>query len=185
MWIRKIMKSLNLKNKKFGNLLIVKRIGSKNGHALWLCKCDCGNFKRLITGELRTKRGTKSCGCSKKRIYSENKNWKGFGEISGKYFNRIIKECSRGKRKISFKITIKQIWNLFLIQKRKCALTGKEIYFGIRSNDERTASLDRIDSKKGYTVDNVQWVHKDVNNMKQDYDQKYFIEICKLISRNN
>jgi hypothetical protein len=50
---------------------------------------------------------------------------------------------------------------------------------------EHTASLDRIDSSKGYCEDNVQWVHKDINRMKNTFDQDYFISLCKLIAENS
>lgn len=179
------MKKLNLLNQRYGKLIIIEEIGIKNGHVLWLCKCDCGNFTKLITGELRTVKGTKSCGCSKKSIREDNVHWKGHGEIPGKCFSKIKSECVRGSRTINFDLTIEQLWELFLKQNRKCALTNQNIYFNIKAKDERTASLDRIDSDKDYTIDNVQWVHKDVNNMKQDYDQKYFIETCKLIAKCN
>jgi hypothetical protein len=46
---------------------------------------------------------------------------------------------------------------------------------------ETTASLDRINSKKGYTKDNVQWVHKWINFMKQDLDEEEFITFCEAI----
>ena len=50
---------------------------------------------------------------------------------------------------------------MFLKQNKKCALTGLDIWFGISTKEkthgkkEQTASLDRIDSSKGYTKDNV------------------------------
>jgi hypothetical protein len=44
-----------------------------------------------------------------------------------------------------------------------------------------TASLDRIDSKVGYTKNNVQWVHKDVNNAKQDFEEDYFFNMCREV----
>lgn len=44
------------------------------------------------------------------------------------------------------------------------------------------ASSDRIDSDKDYTEDNVQWVYKIVNIMKQALDQTHFINMCKLVS---
>jgi hypothetical protein len=79
-----------------------------------------------------------------------------------------------------------------LEQDKKCKLSGLNISFtNINTKVTRhrfdlvcTASLDRIDSKKGYTLDNVQLVHKDINMMKKEYDQKYFIEMCKLIANN-
>lgn len=47
--------------------------------------------------------------------------------------------------------------------------------------DETTASLDRIQNDKGYIEGNVQWVHKDINRMKNIFEQNYFIDICKKI----
>ena len=46
-----------------------------------------------------------------------------------------------------------------------------------------TASLDRKNSNLDYTKENIQWVHKDVNYMKMSLNEKYFIKLCKLISR--
>lgn len=46
---------------------------------------------------------------------------------------------------------------------------------------EASASLDRIDSSKGYEQGNVQWVHKDINNMKQSFSQDKFIDWCKKV----
>jgi hypothetical protein len=42
-----------------------------------------------------------------------------------------------------------------------------------------------IDSYKGYIEGNIQWVDKHVNKMKNEFDQDYFIEICKKISQKN
>jgi hypothetical protein len=61
----------------------------------------------------------------------------------------------------------------------KCALTGWEI------NTEYgncTASLDRIDSNKGYTKDNVQWVHSMVNMSKNKLAQDKFMKVCKAVA---
>lgn len=48
----------------------------------------------------------------------------------------------------------------------------------------QTASLDRKDSLKGYTIDNIQWLHKDVNQMKRNYSEEYFINTCLKIAEN-
>jgi len=37
---------------------------------------------------------------------------------------------------------------------------------------------------KGYTVDNIQWVHRDINLMKQALDLDYFIEMCKKVAES-
>jgi len=47
---------------------------------------------------------------------------------------------------------------------------------------ENTASLDRIDSSKGYVKDNVQWVHKDINRMKWNFPQDKFVKLCSFVA---
>jgi len=115
-----------------------------------------------------------------------NRQWAGCGEISGIFWSRILKEARR--RDIPVKITIEYIWYLFIKQRRKCALSGEDIEVagvGVSAQDRRnrrTASLDRIDSSKGYFEDNVQWVHKDVNIMKMAFSQERYIEVCKKVA---
>ena len=65
-----------------------------------------------------------------------------------------------------------------------CALSGEELSFGV-GRMRGTASLDRIDSSKGYVKGNVQWVHKDVNFMKRTLNQQTFVNWCKKITNNN
>ena len=48
----------------------------------------------------------------------------------------------------------------------------------------RTASLDRIDSSQPYVVTNIQWVHKDVNLMKMDLDEDWFVALCWVVTNH-
>ena len=100
-------KSLNLKGKRFGRLLVLKRIGTyeSKGHkqSLWECKCDCGNTINLPAGSL-VKGLTKSCGClsqehlkkfgdffktKKKKDITGNK----YGKLTALYLNeKLTKE---------------------------------------------------------------------------------------------
>lgn len=63
-----------------------------------------------------------------------------------------------------------------------------EIYPGLKvgcsSETATTASLDRIDSSFGYILNNVQWVHKDVQRMKSDFSEAHFVETCRKITEN-
>ena len=61
----------------------------------------------------------------------------------------------------------------------KCALTGWDICMDYES---QTASLDRIDSQKSYSIENIQWVHSMVNMCKNKYSQERFIEMCKAVA---
>jgi hypothetical protein len=95
------------------------------------------------------------------------------------YFNSVKRRAESKDR--DFSIKIEDIWELFIKQDRKCALSGLPIAF----LDEGTASLDRVDSSLGYTPENVQWVHKDVNRMKMAFSDTAFIWMCALIVNHN
>lgn len=176
-----------LQGKKFYHLTLITPTRKPKGNTTtiyWLCKCDCGKLVERREQTIVTYR-TQSCGCKHPR-HNQGKNhplWCGTGDISGQYFDSI--KCRANKLKIEFDITIEQLWEIFLKQNRLCALTGLPLNFSTyrqrRKGNEQTASIDRIDSNKGYTIDNVQWVHKDINRMKNSYDQKYFLQICQLV----
>ena len=66
----------------------------------------------------------------------------------------------------------------------RCAITGIKFEFDHSkySKSPWTPVPDRIDSSKGYTKDNVQWVCHMFNSMKQEYsmnDVKFFIDKLK------
>jgi hypothetical protein len=176
-----------LQNKKYHHLTLKKEIREKN-RIYWLCQCDCGNLVKRREGTIIDGK-TVSCGCKHPRHYknSQCKQWSGYGDISGHYFSTL--KTGAKNRNIEFNITIQEIWDLFVKQKGQCALSNLPLQFSgqrqIKKGVEQTASLDRIDSSKGYTIDNVQWLHKDVNKMKNGYSQHYFLEICRLILSTN
>lgn len=113
-------------------------------------------------------------------------NWRGHGEISGAYWCSIRSRAPG--RNLDFSITIEEAWEVFLKQNRKCVYSGLELIFATKivfpARTEQTASIDRIDSDKGYIPNNIQWVHKDVNKMKQFFTDERFKELCLLIGRN-
>lgn len=102
-----------------------------------------------------------------------------------------IKNIKKGakSRQIKYDVSTKYLEKLFLLQEEKCALSGVQISFAKNytefSTGIGTASLDRIDSSKGYIKGNVQWVHKKVNIMKQDMTDEEFINWCKTIADCN
>lgn len=187
----------NLVNKRFGKLTVLNYShpakGSRGKH-YWLCLCDCGNYpvvrdSHLVAGT------TRSCGCLHTRKGKESPFFKGYGEIPHDYFSTIRRDARGGgilnRKPKAFKITIQYIWRLFLKQKRRCALSGITIGFdGTRlqnkcsDTSQFTASLDRIDSRKGYVKGNVQWVHKHVNIMKNSFDNATFIGYCRRITEH-
>ena len=177
-------KLIDLTGQRFGKLMILHRLPSINGQTQWQCQCDCGKKKRIQAVHLKTGH-TQSCGCSWHEFGKKRTSWKGHGEIPSAFFSRIVSGAK--KRHIPFEISIEYIWKLFLRQDRKCAFSGLPLDFthGRNHHHKGTASLDRIDSTRGYVNGNVQWVHKDVNWMKQDYSNDYFLTMCKTIVKHN
>lgn len=173
--------------KTFGKLKVISNAGATpSGHLKWYCLCECGNnCTRTGTSLIRSK--SSSCGCYS--LHGKNNPlWKGYGDISSSWFDgKILRSAngSKGNRKVKeIDIDIKYLWELFLKQDKKCALTGLDLYFPKYSSNSSkgTASVDRIDSSKGYIKGNVQFVHKDINLMKNVFTQEHFIKMCKLVA---
>jgi hypothetical protein len=69
-------------------------------------------------------------------------------------------------------------------------LSGLSIFFNTNKENNNkiydgNASLDRIDSSKGYVEDNVQWIHKELNCLKMDIPENKLIKWCELIYLHN
>lgn len=118
------------------------------------------------------------------RRKGENVQFKGHEEISGTYWTRAQRKAKM--RGFAFEVTLPYAWDLYQCQRGQCALSGIPIVFSSTgAAHDGCASLDRIDSTKGYVPGNVQWVHKDVNKMKWDTSEPEFIRFCHLIAAKN
>jgi len=166
-----VSKLIDMTGRTCGKLTIIerKRCHDHRTGAMWLCQCVCGR-KSIVRGDdLRTGR-TKSC--------HHHACWQG-RTVPTPYWTRTRQNAK--KRGIPISVTKQEVWKQFQQQGARCALTDLDITFGRGS--ETTASLDRIDSSQGYTVDNIQWVHKDVNNMKMGLSEDRFHQLCILVTR--
>lgn len=173
-----------LKSKKFNCLTFISFEPPIHNERRCKWQCDCGKTPIIDLYSVTGNR-TKSCGHVKKAwLREKNSNWKGIGEMCGDKWKRIEKIAH--DRQLEFLITKDDDWALFLKQDRKCAITNLPIQFKTKYNtNDGNASLDRIDSSKGYIIGNIQWVHKDINFMKQAFSQAYFIELCKQVAKAN
>ena len=154
----------NLSGKTFSRLTAIK-IVEKHEHTptkrrgtFWLCKCECGNK------------------------FENSKLYKGVGKLAQSKFSHI--EWGAKKRGFEFLITKEYAWSLYEKQNGKCFYTQLPINLNTR-NYSMTASIDRIDSNKGYIEDNIVWVHKDINIMKNKFSKEYFLMLCKKIVENH
>jgi hypothetical protein len=184
-------KKVDLTGKTFGKLTVVKLAGSsRGGSKLWECKCNCGNEKLVSTRHLNRKNNNiRSCGClNNNNITGErNASWKGSGNISGNFFGKHVKKSakrrSKNGRKLDVTIDAKYLDDLWNKQKGKCAYTNEKLTLPKKWNDkDYRATVDRIDSSKGYIPGNVQFVSQHVNLMKNKFTHNFFVETCKKIA---
>lgn len=56
------MRPVDIAGQTFGNLKVIRRVGSKWGHSLWECQCKCGAICTRTANQL-TQNANVSCGC--------------------------------------------------------------------------------------------------------------------------
>lgn len=167
-------------NKEVGNVTIIKRLKSKKGkHERWLCKCMCGEkFETSSSSFSQCSKNYECKDCRWKRRRSKE-------EITDFIWGQIKGGSKSRAKQLDFEISKEYAYGLFLDQNRKCKLSNVDIVFASTAREHKkggsTASLDRIDSSKGYIEGNVQWVHKRVNIMKMSMSDEELINWCKKI----
>jgi hypothetical protein len=147
--------------------------------AWWKCT-TCSHEWQATIGNRRSKNSN----CPQCRILTNRGNnnpaWKGHGEISGREWCGIERQAG----KAPFNISIEFAWQLFLEQNRQCAVSGKPLNLSGKVNGKYsgTAALDRIDYSKGFTEDNVHWLHKTIQSVKRNLPEHEFIRICEDVA---
>ena len=105
--------------------------------------------------------------------------------------NAMLASCRhsakrRGKKDKSrgmMEITLKDIQELKDKQNNKCVYTGRELLW--KYNDHNKASIDRIDSSKGYIPSNIQLVIHIANQAKSNLSEEEFRSLMKDIYKMN
>lgn len=173
---------VDLTGKLFGDLKVIEMLHpiGQHGHYRCNCKCRCGNHI-IVEARSLCKRVNPTCGCEtwERKKGKDNPRYKGYQDISG-YFWLFVQRNAK-QRGIPFNITIQQAWDLYAQQNKRCALSGVDIHFGLTAKDENTASIDRKNPHLGYTLDNIQWVHKSINFSKHTMTNEEFVNMCKRV----
>lgn len=160
---------------KFGDWIVVDHqfIRQKN-KTLVNVRCMCGDSKSVASWTLLAGTSRSCTKCAYKKAF------KGYEQLSITYYNQIERAAKR--RNHAFCLTIANMWDQYQKQMGKCVFTGLDLTLTNSNNfNLQTASLDRIDSSKGYTPDNIQWIHKDANKMKMDLPEQDFFRMIKEI----
>ncbi len=172
-----------------------------NTKKLGECVCkNCGIiFEKPLTEIRRSEKFNRPHFCS--RTCTGKHNIKNFGDrkinydISKHSNNRIdgytkFKYHYRNilKRNQEVDITIEDLKNQWDKQQGFCVFSGIKLtlssYTKIEKNPIYTASLDRIDSSKGYIKGNIRWVSRAINWMKNNMDDIMVWELIDILIKN-
>lgn len=102
-----------------------------------------------------------------------------------KEFLRRVRKRFKESDKKNFTITLQDLKDQWESQSGICPYSGITLSLPScnRSNLDK-ASLDRIDSSKGYHRDNIQFVSSNINYMKSDLSHEETLKLCQLIAKN-
>lgn len=140
-------------------------------------------YKYAPTTPTRSVRYSGKCqSCIKKHRRAKHAEEAGIPKtLSPQYYLNHLRLKAKG-RKGSINVTTADLIGLWDAQKGKCALTGWQMTMTRRVGIVRTnASIDRIDSQKGYTLDNIQLVCVAANKAKFDLSQEEFVKLCRSV----
>ena len=155
---------------RHGRLTIVEDAGrDKQGRASWRCVCDCGN-EVIVSGHSLRNGNTRSCGCLQRDAVQLP-----FGQSSFNALYAMYKWKAKDRR-LSFDLTKE---DFSFLTKMNCFYCGEE------PSQEKSAprangsyiynGIDRIDSGKGYTMNNVVPCCGCCNRMKLNHSMKEFL----------
>lgn len=83
------------------------------------------------------------------------------------------------RRNLDFNITLEDLQNLWKNQKGLCYYTKIPMIYSFRLSCPKQMSIDRIDSSKGYTINNIVFCCQTINYAKHDYSFNDFTNFLK------
>jgi len=183
-------KRLNIENKVFGRLRVIKFDHVENQSSYWLCECTCGN-NIVIKGKKLTIGHTKSCGCLQTEM---RKKPKAFGRkilmdysdyVTGLVYSHYRTSAKKNNR--DFDLSKDQLKKIIFSPCYYCGTEGSNYYDQHQRQRKqyefcRYNGIDRVDNNKGYNIENVVACCNICNRAKREISIDDYIKwINKLI----
>lgn len=151
---------------------------------------DQNDFSLDKANTARNNRSTecKQCESKRKKLNREINQIEQVNSFLRKLLNGCKSRVNNGykNKNIDIDIDIEYLISLYYKQQGKCALSGIPMTSVKGKGRHNTnISIDRIDSMKGYTKDNVQLVCSHVNMMKSNLSLEQLLYFCENIIKNN
>jgi hypothetical protein len=158
-------------NKKFGNLTVLPYVGWRQGRKelFVLTRCDCGKEVLQMPHTLQAGK-VESCGCSRYQKHDYYNQTRPDGNRLFKYGSRHHYGNSKRdaeKRGVAFDLSYEDF----------ALLVSQQCFYCFNN----ATGLDRLDSDKGYELENVVPCCKQCNRMKHTMTQHEFLETVKQI----
>lgn len=172
---------------KFGRWTVIGDLVNEQDRYLIPCQCECGNTGLVRESFLLSEKynGCKKClhqnnyPTFRKSSANPDVNLKG---LSPAWASSINNNLQRGLyRTLTSEITSFDLLAQLEKQNSKCAYTGEPLNVLGFSKLKSNASVDRIDSSRDYTLNNVHWVLKSINLMKNAFSNEEFINLCSKV----
>lgn len=143
------------------------------------CRCE-GSFYKNSRG--KKGRCIKCCNLIKKEKIKSKMDGTVQGDII--YLDKIMLSNARKRSKkkgLEFELTLK---DLVKLKNVTCPILGCKLLYCPGIDQKRSASLDRIDSSKGYTKENVRIISSEGNWLKNRNDLQSITNTLKYLINN-
>lgn len=168
------MRCEDLKNQRFGNLVVIERVENLNKKTRWKCICDCGNYKNVLSNHLKSGAIT-NCGCIKSKQISKANTKHGLSNSRiYRIYNHMKDRCYRKNDK-RYKdyggrgIKICKEW----IEKENGFMNFYN--WAMNNGYDENLTIDRIDVNGNYEPDNCRWstMIQQCNNTRKNRYYEY------------
>lgn len=154
---------LDLTNKKFGRLSVIKRFGKdKYNNIIWECRCQCNNIVHAITRNLKNG-NTKSCGCLQKEklklthiMNTKHGHYKNGKESKiHRTWEAMLNRCNNPNNKDYKNYRGRGITVCYRWSNKKNGF--KNFLEDMGEPPSKYHSIDRINNNDGYYKENCRW----------------------------
>ena len=168
-------KNMSEIGKKYGKLTIIKKLDrTEHQTTVYLCRCDCGNFKEVNINKLHTGH-VKSCGCMKHRIK----------DLTGMRFGRLVVDSFKGRE------GNKTLWNCTCDCGNKCIAStsgltmGSTTSCGCKNKENQSTFMianDLIDGTRISAIDENRKINKNNHSgyIGVSYDKRRKMWIAQI-----